>query len=293
MTDHTGESVARLYAILERLHRARRGPNPEHWVVSTDRLRELSPRYSLDGTPTERSRARQLLQRDLRKLVERGLIQTGVVSAETPNAQGVRFRVQEKPDELHLTDAEHRALQGARRKLQPLLPLVTHEAGTSDLDIADSAITALMERQGWASGPALAEALRVPEARLRAVLEAVAYADRELVPLRIRADEDPWEVELTDQAISERGERGLGAIGRFAYTRLEVDERLAVIEQAVVDVRLPEHDRALLHNVRAKLLRWQTEYLERVRGDARRRGDAATRRGRLSGPRPGSDVSTD
>lgn len=289
VTEAAGRSVARLYAILRRLNSARHGADPTWWTVSTDELRQLSPDYSLDGVDApQRASARKLLQRDLKKLADRGLIETGVTTEQIQNARGVRYRVQEKPGVLHLTRDEHAALQRARRLLQPNLALVTYGPSVSDLDIADSAMQALMERRGWATGPALANALGVPDVRLRAILLAL-HDELDLVPIQVREDEETWEVELTDGALSAGGERGLGAIGRFAYTRAEVDERLSVIERAKADERTSKSDQDLLSSAAGKLQRWATEYLKPATGDGRRRGDPSRRRGRLSAP---GDVST-
>lgn len=293
MARERAEAVARQYAILKKLDstRSRSSRDDQAWLCSTDDLRELCKDYERypGQSASERSRASKLLDRDLEKLAARGLVQTGVSDGDRfiHAAQGVRLRTPEKPVELHLSPEEHQAIQRARDVLNPQVPRIIHGQTPSDLDIADSAVFWLMERNGRAKGPELAAGLGVPAPKLRRLLEAVAYGDHlkdeaALVPLDICDEVGGWVVELNDTHIQRAVDKGLGQVGRFAYTRAEVDERLALLTAALDHAAVSDADKELIRSATGKLQRWRSAHLNH--GDGRRRGDPGSRRGRHSRP---------
>lgn len=87
-------------------------------------------------------------RRDIRILRERGLIETDM----PPNRTGISLQVPAKPARLHLTMAEHRAINRARRALRPGISTVSPlgaRSGAARLEIDEvTRILRFLEENG-------------------------------------------------------------------------------------------------------------------------------------------------
>jgi hypothetical protein len=222
-------------------------------------------------------------RRDIRILRERGLITTDL----PPNRTGISLRVPMKPQALHLTWAEHAAINRARRALRPGISAVSPlEASSgrarSEVDEVTRVLRFLEENGDEVEFAQLAQWLQVPEAR---VLEFVNLLSKEgvfhggLVASIVISypdepdepddpDDDPVPVSVAilrgrlDAQGPTRG-RGMDQLGVFPYSLPETDDRLSLIDQALAREgaagSLPQEFVPALHGARRKLLEWRSE----------------------------------
>ncbi|WP_432543015.1 hypothetical protein [Kineococcus sp. SYSU DK002] len=220
---------------------------PAPRVVSTHQLREKVPEYR-DGTNGDRT-----LRRDLKELRVRGLIETGLtVAPHALNRTGLRLKASMKGVDLRLNTDEHRALALARRRLQRGPLRVGARSGRSrQFDLVLSVLRFLEEEflldEGSAgpNGRQLAQDFGVPPQELRAAL-AWFVANRTPNALEPEKSDQPVldgfdvvDVDLDDPESDfivvldacPSTTAGLGALGRFAYTLEETDERLDLVDE--------------------------------------------------------------
>lgn len=271
----------RMAAILRRLARA------EGQLVSTVQLRRLCPDdYEIhDGLTAEETAARaRKFRHDIEHLRRRGFVDTGLTAAQADmdNRQGVRLvGYMDKDPDLHLTPAEHAALNRARALLQRGPGAVEIQRGRGNrLDVALAVVRHLEEQDHReATGQGLAEALKVPVARLLDGLDAleedVARSQDRGQPivhgLRVERQYDEvngelvgFHVYLADDRSSRDAARsksptfgqGMHHLGRFAYTPAETDERLSLVTEAMQHPDTPASDVERLHTAAGKLHDW-------------------------------------
>lgn len=260
----------RMAAMLRRLARA-----PRDTPLTTDALRALCP-SDYSGESGDRT-----FRRDLEQLRRRGFIETGVTDHlhGAWNRTGVLLIRRTKKDRaLHLSRAEHEALQRARELLRPGPALVGLRAGRGNpLDAALAVVRHLEEGSGSATGRHLAEVLGMDLQRLHDALYAFVVnpvrdpePDRPALPgLDLVGDYDEnddligFQVWLDDAANPGPGDsvspaygRGLHHLGRFAYSTDETLERLDLIEAALASTDTPSEDLETLVRAREKLEKW-------------------------------------
>jgi hypothetical protein len=244
------------------LHRLRRYPT-RVWAV--DDLRRGIPGYQ-DTVAGDRN-----WQFDSEALRARGMIETGITSRHTPRRTGVRYALPVKPDDLHLSEAEHAALVAARlaRGIADEVPnpLAGETSRGGHLEMLAAALRLLEERGEWMSVGDLAREMGQRPARLLVILQMAWCLDddsRSVFEETLRLDEPEdlgssaevmiWVVRRGDPRGPLRG-RGLAVLGAGAYTLEETADRLALIEDVLAG-HLPG-DSAALESAKFKLLRWQ------------------------------------
>lgn len=254
---------ARMAAILALVRAA-----PDQLLASSE-IWALIPDYDR-GEPS----GRRLYRLDLRALVNRGLVEADVSTDRTPRRTGVRARFVGKPEQWELTSAEHHALRLARRRRPGRAPSVTEgrDGRGTDLDVANDALRVLEESGEWMSGAEVA-------AELGCSAEQVIAGLAEIDMVEVGGDcvlDEAVDMERFDEETDEplppaavmlcvsRNQRspnrplrghGLDRMGRFAYTRAETADRLALIENALSDPA-EGMDVASLEAARRKLSMW-------------------------------------
>ena len=234
------------------------------------------------------SSGRRLYRMDLASLKARGLVLSGQTTRGIANREAVVLRALDKPRNLHLSAREHAALRAARDSFEDLTPVpVTTGPGTrggAALDTLTAAVRVLEEHgDDMLLSDLAAEVGRDSPTVLAALQQAslLHVGDDEefvLADLHILCDDEdeeaPWAEEETclDPAAADpkrvsvvvlRGvdtrrplvNAGLAALGRFAYTMDETQERLALIDRALA-ARLPAMDEYALRDAKDKLERW-------------------------------------
>jgi hypothetical protein len=277
--------------ILHLLNQAR----PDH-TVSSQQIWDRVPEYD-EG----RASGRRLYRMDVAALEARGLIRTGVTTPAIPNRQAVVGRFVGKPADFHLTEAEHRAVRHARRLVAAHGPVPVTDGpaqhGGAAFDLLLTAVRILEEHGDEMTLAELSTELRREPADVVFalhqgwMLESGPDNDEVLGDLDIQYDEgseengqDNNEGELWSPDVPDRDwaradpkrvlvrvlkpvgkvtllNSGLSALGRFAYTREETAERLAVIARALSE-RPAGLDRAVLTAAERKLRGWAAQ-LER------------------------------
>ncbi|MGY1601672.1 hypothetical protein [Geodermatophilus sp. SYSU D00815] len=261
----------RMAAILRRLARA-----PHDALVTTGDLRALSP-DDYDGESGDRT-----LRRDLEQLRLRGFVETGITDHfhGAWNRTGVHLvRRTEKDPALHLSAAEHAALQRARARFRPGPALVEVRRGRGNpLDVVLAVVRHLEEGTGSATGRHLAEVLGVDLHRLHEALYAfVVNPVRDPEPdrpaldgLDLVGEYDEETDELVDfqvwladasgtratASVSPAYGRGLYHLGRFGYSPAETLERLDLIDTALDSGDTSPSDAEALLRAHRKLSRW-------------------------------------
>ncbi len=274
--------LTRLLAFLRRNHRA---------AVTTRHIAQSIAEYGDDKA------GRFLLARDLRMLRSRGMVATGLTEGPATNRDGVRIVAWDKPAGYVLTAAEYTALTAARRHLRrgapvvsalpdgdPAVPLpagfdsllrlvrVCEEQGgdvsVSDLcrllDLPRPAVLGLVED--------LADLRDTGDARLFTTVADVycrcpdCQADPDGETAASHGEALAVAVVRTDRAkplATQTKGLGLDELGRFAYTFAEVQDRLALIDQAL-DGWAQTHshwDVPHLQTAQGKLMHWRSHLL--------------------------------
>lgn len=244
------------------LHRLRRYPT-RVWAV--DDLRHGIPGYQKTAVGDRN------WQFDSEALRARGMIATGITMRHTPRRTGVRYALPVKPDDLHLSEAEHAALVAARRARgladEMPNPLAGETSRGAQLETLAAALRLLEERGEWMSVGDLAREMGQRPARLLEILQLAWCLDddgRSVFEETLHLDEPEdrrsaaevmiWVVRRGDPRGPLRG-RGLAVLGAGAYTLEETADRLALIEDVLAG-HLPG-DATALESARHKLLRWQ------------------------------------
>jgi hypothetical protein len=225
-------------------------------------------------------------RRDIRILRERGLITTDL----PPNRTGISLRVPMKPQALHLTWAEHAAINRARRALRPgmsaVSPLEAPSGGARlEVDEVARVLRFLEENGDEVEFAQLAQWLQVPEAR---VLEFVNLLSKEgvfhgglVASIVIGYPDEPDEPDESDESDDDsvpvsvavlRGRihaqsptrgRGMDQLGFFPYSLPETKDRLALIDEALSGQEaaqgLAQELGPALRGARRKLLEWRSE----------------------------------
>lgn len=221
-------------------------------------------------------------RRDIRTLRDRGLIETDLRDGMArPNRTGIRLRVPAKPERLHLTRAEHMAInlarQTLRRDISTVSPFGTLSPNTAsdEIDYVGRILRCLDDNEDEIELVQLAQWLQLSEDR---VFELVDVLTKEgvvrnglvtSVEFGYGNDEDddqaddvlrPDTVRVLRGSDSRRPTRGHGMdeLGFFPYSLAETNERLALIDEAMaaagIDERLNTDD---LRTAQNKLAEWQ------------------------------------
>ncbi len=199
-----------------------------------------------------------------------GLRRAGLIVYEDLRpSRRVTLTPPEKDPGLYLTLEEHRALGEARHRLgwKPAPGPFSGEAGTEKLAYVVRALRLVEE--GISEVADLAEALKVRPRKIHQILDrldGVRPAADALAALMIERNAVNRRPEAAhvrygpaDRPLSGRG---LDEIGLFAYSREEVDDRLALIDAALA-ADPGARDAAALGSARSKLAAWR-ERLERA-----------------------------
>ncbi len=225
-------------------------------------------------------------RRDIRTLRQRGLIATDL----PPKRTGISLRVPAKPERLHMTMVEHRAINAARRALRPAISTVsplwaTSGAAALEIDEVTRILRFVEENGDEVELRQLAQWLGVSE---RQVFEFLDVLTREGVfgegivasvefgysaaddpdgdggDVDTDMDEDP----LPDTVTVFRGRvdprsptrwRGMDQLGFFPYSLPETDDRLALIDEALASNRIADDLHPALRSARRKLAEWKSE----------------------------------
>jgi hypothetical protein len=194
-----------------------------------------------------------------------GLRRAGLIDYDDLRpSRRVTLTAPQKDSALYLTLEEHRALKEARHRLnwKPAPSPFSGEAGTEKLAHVVRALRLIEE--GNTEVADLAEALEVRPRKIHQILERldgirpVADALAELVLERNPVHQRPEAAHIRVGSSAERplAERGLDEIGLFAYSREEVDDRVALID-AALDAGAPDRDAVALRSARRKLTAWR------------------------------------
>jgi hypothetical protein len=220
-------------------------------------------------------------RRDVRTLRQRGLIETDL----PPNRTGISLRVPAKPARLHLTMAEHRAINRARRALRSGISTVSPlraTSGTAALEIDEvTRILRFLEENGdEVELRQLAQLLGVSGRQAFELLDVLTREGvfREGIVASVEfgysdADEtDHDDDPLPDTVSVFRGRvdprsptrwRGMDQLGLFPYSLPETDDRLALIDEALASNRIADDLHPALRSARRKLAEWKGELQRR------------------------------
>lgn len=274
------QRLAALLAVLRRSERAGPAHRRLRTPVDLSRLRDALPWYEEGDT------GRKRLERDLGVLRELGMVQTRVLSEASGRRDAVRLVDLDKPERLELTAAEHAALGLARRhlrrgapypsslpaevapraeRLDPLMRLLRIAEEHDDrvpVTVADLAHLLGTTRNDVRLLLAEAGGLDLPGSFLSLLLD---YQGFDPVAGDATADDDdPTGVTISrDGSLPGRSptlERGSDELGRFAYTRQECDDRIALVDEAEASGwadRQPDGVGWALQLARQKLQEWR------------------------------------
>lgn len=222
---------------------------------------------------------RRMWRRDLRTLRERGLIESDLTTATTPNRAGIRSRLDPKPERLHLTRAEHTAITHARRALRPGIS-TTSPLSLSDADpgreFADvlRVLRFLEENEDEVEIAALAHELELPYEQTFQLLDTLTsegvFANQLIASFEFvypESDEDDDSLTAPNAVRVYRGvlpnarrpmrNLGLDKLGFFPYSLAETDERLNLIEQALASDQIRDELKPRLRSAAEKLSEWR------------------------------------
>ena len=224
---------------------------------------------------------RRMWRRDLRTLRDRGLIETDLTTATTPNRAGIRSRLPLKPARLHLTLAEHEAITRARQALRPGISAAAPLSLSPDdprREVADvlAILRFLEEHEDEVEIAVLADWLEIPydaAFQLLDTLTSEGVFDNQLIASfhfgyggsDEEADDDSDDAPTTVSVLrggrpdQRRPMRGLGMdkLGFFPYSPAETDERLTLIQQALASDKVPDELKPRLHSAAEKLSEWR------------------------------------
>jgi hypothetical protein len=176
----------------------------------------------------------------------------------------VKLAVQQKDRSLFLRADEHRALFAARERLRwrSAPSPIDADSGAPKLDLMLRAVR-LMEEQ-TVDVNEIADELNVRPTKVREVMNRLdgVRPQLELLTALVEIERD----DADDRAIAGHVRigladaplkgRGLDEIGLFAYSRTEVDDRLALITTALSRHDTPDADIRPLRSAEDKLQRW-------------------------------------
>jgi hypothetical protein len=212
-------------------------------------------------------------RRDIRTLRQRGLIATDL----PPNRTGISLRVPAKPERLHLTMVEHRAINFARRALRPGIPTVSPlgASGAAALEIDEvTRILRFVEENGdEVELRQLAQLLGVSEWEAFDLLDVLTREGvfRGGIVASVEfgySDDDTDDHPLPDTVTVFRGRvhprspmrwGGMDELGFFPYSLPETDDRLALIDDALASHRISDDLHPALLSARRKLAEWKGE----------------------------------
>jgi len=181
----------------------------------------------------------------------------------------VTLSVPQKNPALYLTLEEHRALGDARDRLdwKPVTSPFSGDSGTEKL--AHVVRTLRLIEEGNTEVADLAEALQVRPRKIHQILDrldGIRPISEVLTLLAIERSASDQRVEAAHVPLGPAEHplagRGLDEIGLFAYSREEIDDRLALIGAALA-AGATERDAAALRSARNKLAAWR-DRLERA-----------------------------
>ncbi|MEB3048916.1 hypothetical protein KV112_04030 [Mycolicibacter sp. MYC123] len=176
----------------------------------------------------------------------------------------VKLAVPQKDRSMFLRISEHNALFNARQRMgwrsvpSPMLV----DSGAPKLDLVVRAVR-LME-EGTVDVSAIADMLNVRPTKVRELMNRLdgVRPESELLTELVKIERDDagarptaGHVRLGEDDAPLEG-RGLDEIGLFAYSRAEIDDRLALIDAALNHADTPEVDIRPLRKAREKLQRW-------------------------------------
>lgn len=250
------------------------GTESRHVVVNADTVRERM------GGVYEGESGGRMWRRDIRTLRDRGLIETDLTTASTPNRKGIKSRLPLKPVRLHLTGREHAAIQQARQVLRPGMPAALPVELPTDhprREVADLvAILRFLEENGdEVAIKEVADWLQVPDSEAFALLDALTHEDVftnqqvAIIEFVYDNDEDDYDDDPNPSAVrvfrgrnsAQRPLRGVGLdqLGFFPYSPAETEERLSLIEQALASDELDGSVKHDLRSAETKLMEWRWE----------------------------------
>jgi len=211
-------------------------------------------------------------RRDIQTLRERGLIETD----RPPNRTGIGLRGARKPERLHLTAAEHAAINHARRQLRAGISTASplgRPAGDDRVEVDDVTriLRFLEENDDEVSLAELAHWLDIPPARAFELVDALTadgvFADGLVASVEFGYDDDDnedirpstvWVLRGRNRHSPTRG-RGMDELGFFPYSLAETNDRLALIDQALAGERVAQRMREALDSAHRKLSEWRVE----------------------------------
>jgi len=173
----------------------------------------------------------------------------------------VTLTVPQKDPALYLTLEEHRALGAVRDRLgwKPVPSPFSGEAGTEKLAYVVRALRLIEE--GNSEVGDLAEALQVRSRKIHQILErldGIRPISEVLAELAIERNAahraQAAHIRLGSEGRPLSG-RGLDELGLFAYSREEVDDRVALIDAALA-AGPGDRDAVALNSARTKLAAW-------------------------------------
>lgn len=245
-------------------------------VTSRDIRRKMAGEYAGEGGDRK-------WRRDIRTLRDRGLIATDL----PPGGSGITLRIPPKPAHLHLTIAEHDAINRARQALRPGVSVVSPSGrGRPRAEIDNvGVILRFLEAEGdEVEFARLAEWLEVSERRAFELVDHLAREGvfhRGLVASMVIHYRDQYgdSDDVLPQSVSVfRGQRvlpgqcdgrrptrflGMDELGFFPFSLAETNERLALIDEAltagVAASGIPAHLNPRLRSAGRKLAEWRYE----------------------------------
>jgi len=260
--------------------------------ITSTRIRALMENAYAPGDAGDRK-----WRRDIRILRERGLIETDL----PPSRTGISLRVPAKPERLHLTMVEHRAINRARRVLRPAISTVSPLGAVSgaarlEIDEVTRILRFLEENGDEVELRQLAQWLGVPERQAFECLEILTRTEsfNEGIVTSVLfgyggADDPDGDADGTDHDADDtdhdtgddtlpetvsvfRGRvdprsptrwRGMDQLGFFPYSLPETDDRLGLIEEALASDRIADDLHPALDSARQKLAEWKCELQRR------------------------------
>jgi hypothetical protein len=211
---------------------------------------------------------------DSEALRARGLIKTGITSRDTLRRTGVQYALPAKPGNLYLSKEEHAALVRVRRARGIVgmpNPVEGDTTRGGPIESLTGALRRLEELGDWTTVGDLARDMGKRSDRLLPILKAAYALDVDgrsvfdNVLLMDLYDDDDRERRAADVPIcvcrrADPGrplfDTGLALLGVGAYTLVEIDERLTLIDKELAGSELPS-DAPALRSARSKLQRWQ------------------------------------
>lgn len=252
--------------------------NANHTVADSTTIRDRM------GDVYKGESGRRMWRRDLRTLRDRGLIETDLTTAMTPNRAGIRSRLPIKPERLHLTLAEHAAISQARQALRPgisaAVPLrLSPDDPRREIAVVLAVLRFLEEHEDEVEIAALAHKLELAYDQTFQLLDTLTsegvFANQLIASFEfVYPKSDDGADEADDNGLSTpnavrvyRGvlpntrrpmrNLGLDKLGFFPYSQAETDERLNLIEQALTSDQIPDELKPHLNSAAEKLSEWK------------------------------------